>query len=191
MPQVTEGREDPTSAEHGAPELPQDGPSLKVILMIVSVVIVATGVLAYYRYARSERWVVQGIEAMDEAGKGLDAEGCIDAAIEWHDACDQEDTNAAVCFKGVDILMFHCLAAQDRSDTCELYLDPESEIHQATEDMRERARNPDKAGESGRWVYGRCEERGMRCINKRECACAEAYRAVDSFCRTGQQAVQL
>jgi hypothetical protein len=87
--------------------------------------------------------------------------------------------------------MDHCLSARERDQTCEQYLDPASGMHAATQDMRDRARNPAVAGGSGRWVYARCEERGMVCRNKRECACAETYRAIDSFCRTGQQAVQL
>lgn len=154
-------------------------------------VTVIVGVLAYYRYAGSEQYVVEGIRQMESVGPDLDVEGCIDEVVEWHTGCDRHETNAAVCLKGVDVLMAHCLSAADRSESCEQYLDPESEVRQATEDMRSRARNPDKAAASGKWVYGRCEERGMRCVIKRECACAEAYRAVDSFCRTGQQAVQL
>jgi hypothetical protein len=157
-------------------------------LALISVVI---GVLGYRRYANSERWVAEGITKMDEIGAQLDVEGCVDEAVQWYGACDEHDANAAVCLQGVGIVMQHCLAARDRESTCELYLDPESKVHEASEGMRERARNPDAAGESGRWVYARCEERGMVCRNKRECACAEAYRAIDSFCRTGQQAVQL
>jgi hypothetical protein len=156
--------------------------------MVVSVLV---GVLAYWRYASSERYVQEGIAEMQRVGAELDVEGCVDAVLDWHHECDQHQTNAAVCLQGAKVLMFHCLDARDRGDACELYLDPDSAAHQATEDMRARARNPEKAGESGKWVYARCEERGMPCINKRECACAETYRAIDSFCRTGQQAVQL
>ena len=184
--EVTEG---PSTQPPNQP--PNDGPSLRLVLGVVAVLTVLFGVLGYARYAGSERWVAEGITEMKIEGETLDVEGCIDATVEWYDACDEHDANAAVCLQGVGIVIFHCLAAQDRSQTCEQYLDPDSQVHEATEDMRERARNPAKAGESGRWVYGRCEERGMRCVNKRECACAEAYRAVDSFCRTGQQAVQL
>jgi len=168
-----------------------DGPSLSLVLGGMAVVTVVMGVLAYYRYAGSERWVAEGIQHMDAVGHELDVDGCIDESVDWYNRCDTHDTNAAVCLKGVDLLMAHCLIARDRSDSCEEYLDPNSEVHQATEDMRARARNPETAGASGKWVYGRCEERDMRCVIKRECACAEAYRAVDSFCRTGQQAVQL
>lgn len=158
---------------------------------LLAIVTVLVGVLGYRRYANSERWVAEGVAQMDRVGAELEADGCIDATVKWYGECDQHQANAAVCLQGVSILMFHCLAARDRQQTCELYLDPASAVHQPTESMRERARRPETAGESGRWVYARCEERGLACINKRECACAEAYRAIDSFCRTGQQAVQL
>jgi hypothetical protein len=164
---------------------------LRFVFGALAVLSILFGVLAYWRYANSERWVAEGISRMDAIGAEIDVEGCVDEAVEWYDACDQHEANAAVCLQGVGILMQHCLSARERDQTCELYLDPASNVHEATEDMRARARNPDAAGESGRWVYARCEERGMVCRDKRECACAQAYRAIDSFCRTGQQAVQL
>ncbi|WP_106091786.1 hypothetical protein [Enhygromyxa salina] len=157
----------------------------------IALISVVVGVLGYWRYANSERWVAQGISNMDAVGATLDAEGCVDEVVGWYGACDQHDANAAVCLQGVGILMQHCLSARERDETCEQYLDPTSDKHAASDDMLERARNPATAGGSGRWVYARCEERGMVCRNKRECACAEAYRAIDSFCRTGQSAVQL
>ncbi|MFO7563940.1 MAG: hypothetical protein R6X02_14935 [Enhygromyxa sp.] len=197
MARLTEGRETQSAAQFSRPgdraegEQPNDGPSLKLVFGLVAIVTVVVGVLAYWRYANSERWVAEGAAKMDRIGATLEPEGCIDEAVSWYNECDQHGANAAVCLSGVSIVMFHCLDARDRHETCELYLDPTSEVHQASEAMRERARTPERAGESGRWVYSRCEERGMTCTNKRECACAEAYRAIDSFCRTGQQAVQL
>jgi hypothetical protein len=185
---LTEGPETHTAAGEARQS---DGPSLKLVFGVLTIITLVVGILGYRRYANSERWVAEGIAEMDRIGAQLEPEGCIDAAVHWYDACDQHQANAAVCLQGVSILMFHCLGARDREPTCELYLDPNSAVHQPTEGMRERARNAETAGESGRWVYARCEERGMNCINKRECACAEAYRAIDSFCRTGQQAVQL
>jgi hypothetical protein len=194
---LTKGRETPSEGDETRPDAAGESStgkpdhSLKFVFGGLALVSIVVGVLAYWRYANSERWVAEGLAKMDEIGAQLDAEGCIDEAVAWYDACDQHDANAAVCLQGVGILMHHCLSARDRAQTCELYLDPESPKHQPTESMRERARNPETAGESGRWVYARCEEREMVCRNKRECACAEAYRAIDSFCRTGQQAVQL
>lgn len=165
--------------------------SLTYVFVTLAIVSVIVGVLGYWRYANSERWVAEGIQHMNEVGPTIDTEQCVDEAVSWYGACDQHDANAAVCLTGIGILMHHCLSGQARDETCELYLDPASAAHAATEGMRERARNPETAGESGRWVYARCEERGMVCRNKRECACAEAYRAIDSYCRTGQTAVQL
>ena len=128
------------------------------------------GVLAYQRYAGSELWVQQGIEHMKAEGLGLDIEGCIDEAIEWHKGCEVNDANQAVCNHAVKIEMYHCLKAKPRDEGCERFANPPNE---------------------GKWVWAACEERGNRCVNKRECACAEAFRAIDSFCRTGQKAVQL
>ncbi|PRQ04953.1 hypothetical protein ENSA7_48840 [Enhygromyxa salina] len=200
----TEDRERPLAADPAPVAAPKlglnegsSGPnvepdnSLKYVFSAIALISVVVGVLGYWRYANSERWVAQGISNMDAVGATLDAEGCVDEVVGWYGACDQHDANAAVCLQGVGILMQHCLSARERDETCEQYLDPTSDKHAASDDMLERARNPATAGGSGRWVYARCEERGMVCRNKRECACAEAYRAIDSFCRTGQSAVQL
>jgi hypothetical protein len=181
----------PALAEpHASPPGPPDR-TLLYLFSTLALISILVGVFGYRRYANSERWVAEGITKMDAIGAEIDVESCVDEAVDWYNQCDEHDANAAVCLQGVGILMHHCLSARERDQTCELYLDPASSVHEASEGMRERARNPEAAGESGRWVYARCEERGMVCRDKRECACASAYRAIDSFCRTGQQAVQL
>jgi hypothetical protein len=152
----------------GAPS--NSGSGLKWVLGGAAAVSVATGVAAYWRYAGSERYVAQGIEQMQARGPDLDVEGCIDAVVGWHHDCDIQGANAAVCQQAVGITMFHCLSGADRTAECEPYDVPQDD---------------------GKWVLSKCEDRGMRCVNKRECACADAYRAVDSFCRTGGEAVQL
>ena len=143
---------------------------MRWVLGSVAVLSVVFGVLSYKRYADSEAYVAQGRDLMDVEGKGLDAEGCLDAAVKWHAGCEPNGTNQAVCNQAVKLEMYHCLKAKDRTQACEDY-----------------APMPDR----GKWVLRACEDRGMRCVNKRECACAEAYRALESFCRTGQQAVQM
>jgi hypothetical protein len=135
---------------------------------------IAIGVLAYARYAGSEQYIAQGIEQVKHRGPALDAEGCVDAVLGWAHDCDVHDTNSAVCEQGVKILMFHCLDAGDaaaREAECEAFLSEERT--------------------QGKWVWKTCEERGMRCTNKRECNCAEAFRSFESYCRTGGEAVQL
>lgn len=146
-----------------------DHGALKWVLIGTFSVSAVVGVLAYWRYAGSETYVAEGIEQMREAGPSLDVEGCFDAAIAWHGDCDVHGANAAVCEQGLKIVTYHCLAGRDRSEACETY--------------------PPR--EDGKWVLAACEQRDMRCVNKRECACAEVYRSIDSFCRTDQKAVQL
>jgi hypothetical protein len=135
---------------------------------------IAIGVFAYARYAGSEAYIAHGIEQMKVRGPSLDAEGCVDAVLGWAHDCDVHDTNSAVCEQGVKILMFHCLDNGDeaaRKAECDEFL------------SEERAQ--------GKWVWKTCESRGMRCVNKRECNCAEAFRSFESYCRTGGEAVQL
>lgn len=125
--------------------------------------------LAMHRaYTRGEEVVRAALPAFDEKGKSLDAEGCIDEVIAWHKTCD---ATSIMCNKGVLPAMYHCLKAQDRAADC--------------------AKLPETEGMDGKWVFVTCKERGTQCKRTKECACAEAYRAIDSFCRTDQKAVQL
>lgn len=128
------------------------------------------GWLAYKRYADSEAYVSVGMEAMDALGPTVDSLGCVDAALEWHNGCEANDTNQAVCLHAVKIQMAHCLVGQDRAPACE-----------------EFTAKP----EGGKWVQETCAERGQKCVNKRECGCAEAFRALQSFCFTGQKSVAM
>jgi hypothetical protein len=43
----------------------------------------------------------------------------------------------------------------------------------------------------GTWLMERCRERGSECKVMKKCTCAAAYRALDSFCRSGQERVQV
>ena len=135
---------------------------------------VAVGVLAYARYAGSEAYIAQGIAEMKARGAALDGEGCVDAVLGWAHDCDVHGTNSAVCEQGVKILMFHCLEAGEetaRMAECDAFL------------AEERVQ--------GKWVWKVCDARGTRCVNKRECNCAEAFRSFESYCRTGGEAVQM
>lgn len=146
-----------------------DNGALKWVLIGTFSVSAAVGVLAYRRYANSESYVAQGISRMQAEGSSLDVEGCFDAVIDWHHDCDINGANAAVCEQGLKIVAYHCLAGRDRSEACEAY----------------------QPREDGKWPLAKCEERGMRCVNKRECACAEMYRSIESFCLNDGKAMQL
>lgn len=158
-------------------EVETSGPSLRLVLGAVASLTLLFGVLSYKRFAESEQSVARGIAEMEQVGAQLDAEGCVSEVIEWFHRCGAEGANAAVCTQGVALTMFHCLSARDREAACRPYLEPHL--------------GRDGKVDPGKWVYEVCSERGNRCTQKRECACADAYRALQSFCRTDQKAVQV
>jgi hypothetical protein len=145
-----------------------EGPSLRTVLVSMSAVAIFMGVLAYYRYITSEKSIMQGMAEMEREGVALDGEGCVNLVLDWHKRCEALNV---MCNDAVKIAMYHCLEARDRSVDC-------------------GALKPDVVSR-GQWVFGVCKERGTECRIRKQCPCADAYRALDSFCRTDQQAVQL
>lgn len=150
------------------PEAQWRGPSLRAVLLGVLVVGALMALQMHRAYVRGEQVVHAALPELTEKGKSLDAEGCIDAVIAWHKQCD---ATAVMCNKGVLQAMYHCLKSQDRAADCN--------------------KLPATEGMDGKWVFVTCKERGSQCRRTKDCACADAYRAFDSFCRTDQKAVQL
>lgn len=153
------------------------GPKLSWVLGGAATLTLLFGVLSYKRYAESERWVAQGIQQMQERGAQLSSKGCIDQAIQWHDSCEEEGANAAVCLQGIKMVLFHCLAAKPRTEVCKSYLVPQLD--------------PGGKVDPGDWVFMRCIDDGRPCKQQRECACAESYRTLESFCRNDGKGVVL
>jgi len=145
-----------------------EGPSLRLVLLSMTAVALFMGVFAFYRYTTSEREIMAGMAEVEQKGVTLDSEGCIDHVLAWHKQCD---ALSVMCNDAVKIAMFHCLEARDRAQDCGKL-------------------NPDVVSK-GQWVFKVCKDRGTECRIRKQCACADAYRALDSFCRTDQQAVQL
>ena len=104
---------------------------------------------------------------IEAKGKTLDVEGCIDATLEWRQKCA---ANKVMCDNAIPLAMYHCLEQQDRQEQC-MIID---------EDMAK-----------GTWLMEHCRERGSECKVMKKCPCAAAYRALDSFCRSGQESVQV
>jgi hypothetical protein len=143
------------------------GPSLRLVLGGLMALAVVLGVLAYWRYTVSERHFSEALAAMDELAPTLDTDGCVGAVLQWHSTCS---ANKPLCDDGVPRVMTHCLAGADRSAYCSTL---------------------DLSSAKAQWVYGKCEDRGTSCRDKKKCPCADAYRTVDSFCRHDQKGVAL
>jgi len=143
------------------------GPSLRLVLGAISILAVVLGVLAFWRLSLSEQHVARVLVEMDRKGPTLDTEGCIGAVLDWHSNCEAD---AASCDYGVAPVLTHCLVGADRSATCE---------------------GLDLSSAKAEWVHQACFDRGTPCRDRKHCACADAYRAIDSFCRHGQKGVAL
>lgn len=125
------------------------------------------GTVAFWRYKVSERHFAETLQTMDALGSRVDTEGCVSALLEWHGRCEADKN---LCDNGVPLVMTHCLVGADRSEMCG---------------------GLDLSSAQAQWVFARCEERGTPCGNRKNCACASAYRTIDSFCRHGQEGVSL
>jgi hypothetical protein len=143
------------------------GPSLRLVLGGLTVLALVLGVLAYQRYTVSERHFAETITKMDGIGATADTETCVSAVLDWHSTCE---ANRALCDNGVVRVITHCLHGADRGEYCS---------------------SLDLSSSKAQWVFAKCEERGTPCSSTKKCACADAYRAIDSYCRYGQQGVSL
>ncbi len=128
---------------------------------------VVLGVVAYWRYTLAERHFAETLAQMDEIAPKVDTEGCVSAVLEWHGRCE---TARPLCDDGVVRVMSHCLIGADRQEYCG---------------------GLDLSSAKAQWVFNRCQERGTPCLDRKKCACADAYRTIDSFCRHEQKGVAL
>jgi hypothetical protein len=150
-----------------AAQADRSGPSLRLVLGGVVILSLVLGIAAYWRFTVSERHFAEVQRYMDRVGPERDVEGCVTEVLQWHGTCE---ANKALCDDGVPRVMTHCLLGRDRSETCS---------------------SLDLSSAKAQWVMQKCAERGTPCATRKKCACADAYRALDSFCRHRQQGVAL
>ncbi len=150
-----------------APNYDRSGPSLRIVLGVVVGLALPMGVLAYYRYVQSEQHFQRARAEMDRRGPQLDVEGCVDAVLAWHAGCE---ANRPLCDHGVPMIMTHCLGGRDRALACA---------------------SLDLSSARAQWVFASCRDRGTPCRSRKKCACADAYRTLDSYCRYDQAGVAM
>jgi hypothetical protein len=150
---------------------------LRWVLSAVASVTLIFGVLAYKRFVESSAIVRDALVTMEKVGAEVDAHACVDEVVKWHKECGARGGDDAVCLQAVKLTMFHCLAAKPREEECKLYEVPQRDTHGKID--------------PGDWVFMRCIDRGLACKNTKDCACAQAFRSLESFCVSGQKAVQI
>ena len=122
---------------------------------------VAVSALIVRRFDVSERIVTAALVEMGERLLALDAEGCVDATLDWSLGCEAMRT---ICEASVQRVMHACLDARDRGTYCESVKEVRQDTHFGVEQCR--ARGVDRRGKK---------------------ACALAYGTIDGFCKQHEQ----
>lgn len=128
------------------------------------------GAWTYFRAADGAEHVGEKMREMRQKGVALDGVACVNEALDWHDhTCDAP---GRMCIDAVPRVVGECLAARDRSELCQ-------EIG-----------NDEKPSQ---WAYNKCKARGIDRKSKKGVkeSCTQAWRALDSWCKSGQKGVAL
>lgn len=155
----------------GAPNgaAPRSG---NVGLWVVVICLVAGSGLGVWVYFNAKSDVMRLSPELDqwrERGKTLSSEECVNGAIDWFKTCEAQ---GRICLDAVPRAVAKCLSAQDRSATCSTM----------GADMK-----------SSQWAYDHCVEKGIDRKSERGLkeSCTEAWRALDTYCKSGQEGVAL
>jgi len=130
----------------------------------------ALGLLVYLRAADGSVVIAHDFREMRTRGANLEPEACVEATLEWFN--DRCDAVGKMCIDAVPRMVGECLAAKDRSEGCA------------------RIGNDLKPSQ---WAYGRCKALGIDRGSKKPVkeSCTLAWRAYDSWCKSGQTGVAL
>lgn len=131
--------------------------SWKIVVAVLFALSTVIGVLAYWRFIVSDRFLREDLEKMARVGRSLSVEQCVDATVAWAGTCR---AMKSLCDATGPQLMRTCLAARDRSDYCNHLGDRAKETH-----------------------FGFKECKARKVTRKTKKACAAAYRAIASHCQ--------
>lgn len=123
------------------------------LLLLLSAVV---GVVAYWRFIVSDRYLRADLNRLSTRGKRLSVEGCVDATVTWASRCQ---AMKSLCDATGPEMMTRCLAANDRTAYCA------------------------RLGRTGADTHFGFKECKARHVNRKtKSACADAYRAIATYC---------
>lgn len=136
------------------------GRSLRWLLTAIGVLSLGLGWFSYGRYRQAEVELRGALVTLRQRGTQLDAEGCVEAGLQWTRDCS---ALLDLCNASVSRVVNACLQATDRSADCRAF---------------------GRQLEDPRVVFRRCAKHGThgRRGNKN---CVEAYRMLAATCRQG------
>jgi len=157
----------------GVPSAVERPRSAKAAWLVIGTAIsigLVLGVFVYVRAANGSVAIASEFRAMRQRGATMDAEACVETSLAWFSTtCDAV---GKMCIDAVPRMVGECLAAKDRSAACA------------------RIGNDLKPSQ---WAYHRCQQLGIDKKSPKAVkeSCTLAWRAYDSWCKSGQRGVAL
>lgn len=141
-----------------------------IVISIAMVIGTVLGVFVYLSASSGAVEIAKDYQLMRKRGAALTAEQCVEAGIEWFNTgCGAV---GRMCIDAVPNVVAECLAAKDRSEAC--------------------VANGNNL-KSSQWAYQHCLALGIDKKSKKPVkeSCTLAWRAFDSWCKSGQTGVSL
>jgi hypothetical protein len=128
------------------------------------------GVFVYIRAANGSLEIANDYKDMRARGATMSADECVATGIDWFN--NRCGAVGKMCIDAVPRIVGECLAAKDRSEAC-------------------LANGNDL--KSSQWAYQHCAQMGIDKKSKKPVkeSCTLAWRAFDSWCKSGQTGVAL
>jgi hypothetical protein len=134
----------------------REGRSWAWVLSALFALSLVIGVVAYWRFTRSDRFLARDLKMMASRGKHHTIEQCVDDLLGWSAHCE---AMLSLCEASIPRMMEACLAAQERAAYCK--------------DLGIRAM-------STRFGFPECKVRKVDRSRKK--VCALAYRTIAAHC---------
>lgn len=129
-----------------------------IVVAVLFLVAVTIGVLAYWRFVVSDRYLQQDAATLHQRGGTLTLEGCVDAVMAWTGRCR---AMKSLCDATTPRMIHACLKGADRRQACKALGDRSQDT---------------------RLGFKECQDRGVDRRSKK--LCAMAYRAIATHCRS-------
>jgi hypothetical protein len=164
------GTQAPVTEASPPPAQPSGGRVARWVILGALAIGTLIGTWVYFSATRASITVWDQIETFTTRGRTLSGPDCVGASLDWfRDTCSAP---GRICLDAVPRAVSHCLAAGDRTADCTALGNNEK---------------------PSQWAYERCAERGIDRKARKPIkeSCTSAWRAFDTFCKSGQRGVAL
>lgn len=141
-----------------------------IVIGLAMLVGAVLGIFVYFSAAAGSVAINKDVHAMRDKGLAMTSEECVANTLSWFEhTCDAV---GRMCIDAVPRMVGECLAAKDRSEACVANGNNEK---------------------PSQWAYHKCQALGVDKNSKKPVkeSCTAAWRAFDSWCKSGQKGVAL